>query len=318
MLFGRNKRKQRPASPLPPSGSPVVGLYGKHPSAGDFLRHNAGGPEIRELDQWLGNAVDAGKRLLPRWSESYPSLFTASFLLDFDAASRALMGVMVPSQDAGGREFPLVVFATVDRGPARDHFCALAHEPFFAAATRLLQRRNTMTRDDLLRGVDTLRGPGRESLAGARQAHEAYLAQTSWNAAFTAMFGISALMQRGNALGTMVGVARSLSPGGRMPRYGIRAPLGHAQPGNAGLWLELLGPVPRSEGPPSLLWSLTHLVTYLRVPSAKALPALLDPTWQDETICDLATAQTGEDKVRFPDGDGPLSALLNLAGDRAP
>jgi len=289
----------------------VVGLYGKHPKAGDFLRHNANGAEIRELDQWLGNAVDTGKRLLPRWSESYPSLFTASFVLDFEAAGRTLLGVMVPSQDSGGREFPLVVFATLDRGLARSHFAAMAHEAFFGAATRLLQRRNTMSRDELLRAVDGLSPPGRESLKAARQAHEAYLAETSWIAAFSTMFGINALVQRGKALGTMAGVAGSLRPGGRMPRYGIRCPLGNsAQAGNAGLWLELLGPVARSNGPPSAIWSLSWLVTYLRAPSAKAFSALLDPGWQDETICDLATAATGDDKVKLPDGDGPLSMLV--------
>jgi len=196
MLFGRKKKKKAP----PPSRSAGVGLYGKHPGAGDFLRENASGPEISLLDEWLSAAIDRAGRVLPDFDAAYGSLFSAGFLLGFPGEARAgsaLLGVMAPSRDEIGRQFPLIIFAYVDQSLAADGFDAAPHEPFIAAATSVLQRRNTLSRDELLAAARALQPPDAASFARAREAHQAYLGQTPWLAAFNTMLGLSALMQTG-------------------------------------------------------------------------------------------------------------------------
>lgn len=312
MFFG--KKKKNKSRTIPPSGPPVVGLYGKHFSAGDFLKLNASSPEVQLLDAWLAKAMNTGQRLLPNWDKDYPSFFTAHFLLNYfpdDAAPRTLLGVMAPSHDKGGRDFPLVVFASLPSSRGIRLYRTAPHEPFLDEATRLMQRRNAMQRDELFSQVERLQPPDDESLELARQKHRDYLEQTGWIAAFTAMFGLSAPMQQGKALGTVATIVDGLKAGQPLPRYGVRCPLGAAGPAAAGLWLDLLGRHLPQNVVPNAIWSPQALLLYYREPSPKALTALLDMGWQDDTICDLSTATSGEERANLPEADLPLATLVD-------
>ncbi len=308
MLFGRKKKKQPP-----PTRSTGVGLYGKHPGAGDFIRVNASGPEVALLDEWLSAGLDRARRVLPDFDDAYGSLFSASFLLGFPGEARAgstLLGVMVPSRDEIGRQFPLIIFAHIDPVLATDNFDSIPHEPFIGHATRLLQRRNTMSRDELLSAIKGLKPPDAASLGQAKTEQQSYLEQTPWLAAFNTMLGLSAMMQTGKAVGLIHQVTRSMKGGKPVPRYGLRCPLGQQAPGNAGFWLALLrGGLDRSLLP-SLVWSPSHLLLFPGVCSSKALPALLSATWEDDGICDLATWDEDPGEVILPSPDQPLNKLL--------
>ena len=89
------------------SQRPVVGLFGKAPFAGDFLRRRLNGAAIQALDVWLQACLaatpEAGRGLEGRSCRflTAPGLFGAT----------ALLGLMGPSRDRVGRDFPLVMAA---------------------------------------------------------------------------------------------------------------------------------------------------------------------------------------------------------------
>jgi type VI secretion system protein ImpM len=301
-------KKKRPSA----SGPATVGLYGKHPDAGDFLRLNASGPELQRLDDWLSKALDRSPRLLDNFEHDYASVLSVSFLFQRrgDSSPWSLLGVMAPSQDSSGRRFPLILFSQLDHQVAARHYPALPHEPFVMAAARLLQRRNALDRDQLLEEAQRLAPPDSRSLEAAREAHDQFLDQTGWIGAFSTIFGLAAPMQQGKAVGTLrkaVGALRADAP---LPRFGIRCPLGVDPAGHSGMWLALVRRQLPAPAPPDILWSPRSLLVYFTKPSPKALAALLDPQWQDDSLCDLATASAGEEQARLPETDSPLRALL--------
>ena len=321
MLFGRKKRSPPPAAP----GS-GVGLYGKHPAAGDFLRVNATSQEVGLLDEWLSSGLDRARRVLPDFEGAYGGLFSAAFLLCFSGDNRAggaLLGVMAPSRDEIGRQFPLIIFAHLSRALSQQGFHTAPCEGFLDAASRLLQRRNSMTRDELLRSVEALVSPDAASQATAAETLSAHLSQTPWLAAANTMFGLSAPMQTGRALDLVRQVNGGLRADRPLPRYGLRCPLGQQAQGNAGFWLSLLRAGVTRPLQPGLLWSLAHhkapsrLVIYPGACSSKAVPALLDPEWQDDGICDLATwDEDPTPPATLPPPDRPLQELVDAASGR--
>lgn len=86
---------------------PQVGLVGKIPSKGDFVRENVD-EALNELDQWLQSAVaelHLAQRELP--------MLIARFVMRLPATRKVVTGVIAPSQDQHGRRFPLAMACQV-------------------------------------------------------------------------------------------------------------------------------------------------------------------------------------------------------------
>jgi type VI secretion system protein ImpM len=116
-----------------------VGLYGKLPSHGDFLRRRVSDRFVDVWDGWLQECFAASRDVLgDRWLDVYltsPAWRFAAAAGVFD--DQPMLGLMVPSVDRVGRYFHLAVVAALT--PERDVITtASAAEPFFAAAERLL------------------------------------------------------------------------------------------------------------------------------------------------------------------------------------
>ena len=88
-----------------------VGLYGKLPSNGDFLRRRIADEIVSVWDGWLQNAIAASRRILgERWLEVYLTSPAWRFTCEAGACGPVpLAGVMVPSVDRVGRYFPLTL-----------------------------------------------------------------------------------------------------------------------------------------------------------------------------------------------------------------
>jgi type VI secretion system ImpM family protein len=276
----RNKKKDKAAPP-------VVGYFGKHPSAGDFLRHNASSPEVLALDEWLSLALAAGPKVLGAWEQSFISGPTLRFLCH-QGAGRCLLGALAPSQDRSGRLFPLITFAELDSALVTPSYVSIPHEAFLHRCRELLECRSSLPWDRLQGAAVALAPPDETSLLKARQGHERYMDSTTLGAALDGMFDADQ-DQAARALTAASLVAESVGPDS-VPPYGLRCPLGGA-PANAGTWLALLGrPLP--DLLPCLIWSDEALLFYYGGMPAKALAAALDPQWQDDSICDLTTTTT--------------------------
>ncbi len=106
-----------------------VGLFGKLPARGDFVRVGLPGNFIEPWDAWLQRALlsargQLGERWLPAWLEAPIWRFS---LPPGACGAGAALGLMMPSVDRVGRYFPLTlaaVFAVGDPAPSPEQSAA--------------------------------------------------------------------------------------------------------------------------------------------------------------------------------------------------
>lgn len=113
-----------------------VGIYGKIPAQGDFVRINASSPCAMALDTWVQEGLEALSRAGSSLSED-PTYFVFKAHGQNDCA----VGVMAPSSDRVGRKYPLVVFAEVNASALAALFPAIpvAFARFFAEGANIVQ-----------------------------------------------------------------------------------------------------------------------------------------------------------------------------------
>lgn len=89
-----------------------VGFFGKLPGYGDFVQRNVSPELISEWDNWLIQAIDTSQaQLKGDWREIYFTspiwCFTIQANIIFPST---LSGLMMPSVDSAGRDYPFFVF----------------------------------------------------------------------------------------------------------------------------------------------------------------------------------------------------------------
>ena len=94
------------------TGQAHIGLIGKHPGYGDFLRAGLSLPVADALSDWLDRTLS---ELRDSTGNDWPAFWAGAQSLRFWAGravlGRTLAGVMRPSQDRVGRRYPLVLVA---------------------------------------------------------------------------------------------------------------------------------------------------------------------------------------------------------------
>lgn len=112
------------------------GLFGKAPTAGDFLRLYLSATVAETLDTWLSAALTDLAATTPDWQDSFRRAETWRFVITPDVAGSApLAGVIGPSQDRIGRAFPCMAVSTLRDV---DALAAVACTPWFDSAETLL------------------------------------------------------------------------------------------------------------------------------------------------------------------------------------
>jgi type VI secretion system ImpM family protein len=97
----------------------LLGVFGKVPSEGDFVRHGAAGEAFSSFDAWLVDSVEwALARGGERWLEGYRAGAVCAFVFSPRGKKSLLVGAIAPSSDAAGRPFPIVVCSSVHDGQA--------------------------------------------------------------------------------------------------------------------------------------------------------------------------------------------------------
>lgn len=88
-----------------------VGCYGKLPLHGDFIRHNAAAPELGLFDRWIQEGIVAGHHAAARqWDDLFDNSPAARFIYYCAQTQRLMPGLMIPSCDKVGRQFPFIIF----------------------------------------------------------------------------------------------------------------------------------------------------------------------------------------------------------------
>ncbi|MCV2869186.1 type VI secretion system-associated protein TagF [Defluviimonas sp. WL0002] len=129
----------------------AFGAFGKMPALGDFFRLEVAPGFVTAWDGWLQNAILAARdRLGDAWHDCYMSAPIWRFTLSPGlAGGNPTIGVLMPSVDRVGRQFPLTLVATLQTGmdPIAAHFAAV---PLFQELESLaLDALDDMARDAL-------------------------------------------------------------------------------------------------------------------------------------------------------------------------
>lgn len=115
-----------------------LGLFGKLPTANDFVRLEAAADPFGSFDTWLVESVEwAHKRGADAWRQAFTEGSSYAFVYRGASPRRLsplLVGVLGPSADRAGRRFPLSVAAALpvgDASLARPELLPIVFEPLW-------------------------------------------------------------------------------------------------------------------------------------------------------------------------------------------
>lgn len=126
-----------PNAPLTTAAT-AVGLFGKLPSAGDFVTRSLPSTFVAPWDDWLQRSLVASRADLGAgWTDIYLRSPIWRFALQPQlCGSQAWAGVMMPSVDRAGRYFPLTLTAPIAPS-ASSLLTVTAAEHWFAELERI-------------------------------------------------------------------------------------------------------------------------------------------------------------------------------------
>lgn len=165
---------------------PELGLFGKIPAKGDFVRHNIVDDAARSFEQWVQESNDALRGAgaeLP--TEPIRAVFTPP------GSAHTVVAALVPSQDQVGRKFPLVIFALTPSAQVAQSYSILpvAWAPFLDAAIALGRRAATLDLEQLKAGLALLPTPGPTDVMQAQALCERTLAHPIQGELHERLFG---------------------------------------------------------------------------------------------------------------------------------
>lgn len=124
----------------------VSGYFGKLPEFNDFIKYNAGSPEILYIDNWLQEGLAKVKaKFKAEWKDKYDSLPPTGFFLPVPSSDKIAAGMMYAGKDKSGREFPFIMFSVIT---------GKLFDPFFLMPVEL--EKNLSGLDEILREEENL------------------------------------------------------------------------------------------------------------------------------------------------------------------
>ncbi|MSP25317.1 MAG: type VI secretion system-associated protein TagF [Myxococcales bacterium] len=229
-----------------------LGLFGKIPTQGDFVRVNGASPLLLAFDQWLQEGLESMRRAdvaLP--AQPAGVLFRAAGLRE------VLAGVIVPSVDSVGRIFPLTAFALFDGAAIAEHYALVpvACARFLASAAQLLGEAATLTSGELTARLTTLPLPGAHDFSAADE-----LVRSTLNAQLAAdlqqrLFPAPPEGRRHYAFRTFLSACEpARGQAAQRPGVTLDCPVGCDL--DRVVWLELARRLLRwHDAPPTMLWT---------------------------------------------------------------
>lgn len=208
--------------------------FGKLPLHGDFIRHRAG-PELQEVDRWVQAGLLA-VRGRSDWEQAWPATPPLRFLRRYAASSRLLAGVIAPSRDSAGRDYPFLVAAVIEGKEVRrqPELAPLLCQPFFAAAEDVALRSwDGAGYRDVQAAVDRIAGDLDGKAAERRLG--ALLAETTFE-----QFVVDQLGDWDDRRFLLLANAASLLGPRSRPRFALRLPGGGEAAGATACWLALV------------------------------------------------------------------------------
>lgn len=291
-----------------------AGCFGKLPTFGDFVRHNAASREARALDQWIQEGLYFAKtRLGYAWDEAFKKAPAYHFLFYSESAERFLVGLLQPSRDKGERKYPFLVFVQVDRPRFGEHvpLIPLIFTSFFEQAQSFIgHAANGLEAREIAGRVERLNVPVPTDWGVWERRLDEQLSAITLEELLLKLFANFADPKK---YLLMKNLTESLLPfRQRNPanlKFGLRFPL-TADSQSAGVetsfWLQaslrLLG---NPAVTPIFFWNTTHLFLFWRQPVPRNLLQFIKVDEISDMICELDSE--GQDKIAEAAGRLPAT-----------
>ncbi len=243
-----------------PGGGVALGKFAGYP---EFLRPRETGEALDSLDTWIDEGTQtAFERWGPQWNTAFVMGAAYAFVWKARPDDMHLCGIIAPSRDAVGRDYPLVIAtrfhpALVARAP---HIVPLAFGDFLDEAYRIVDeaRSTPMTVESFTAQVDRIGAVAVEEALRAEAEYAEWAYQTRLDEGWGAVFGSDRPLDHAAYALESIGAAlvpvrehRSLeSP------LVLRLPLGAGGAAAAALWFDVVRRICRwSSVVPTGFWS---------------------------------------------------------------
>lgn len=274
--------------------------FGKLPSHGDFVRHNAASREVLAFDEWIHQGMYFSKTQCgTQWDQTFASSPRYRFLYSPENADRCLVGFMQPSHDKSLRRYPFLVSLLVDRRRFNGgiHLLPLSLAHFLDEGSRLVERAmNGMESREIAEQTHALSVSELDPASPDASYRGEFLDTTTQEQFWTSLFDSFTDPRK---FLVMKNLGDTLQPfkhrGLHRLTLGFRFPLSNDSRSSGfevGFWLQLcqamLGSFP---GTPILFWNAPqngtrgYLFVFFRPPSPKAYLKLLRPEVENEAVC---------------------------------
>jgi type VI secretion system protein ImpM len=282
----------------------AIGKFAGHP---EFIRADVSGEAIDALDDWLDRgSIAAHERWGPAWATTFPMGAAHGFIWGTPRDATKICGVVAPSRDAVGRDYPLAVVtrvpgAIVARAP---HVAPLAFGDFLDAAYEAVDTARTipMGRDELAARLGRIVTPRSEDvqLAEAEFAEWCRITplEQAWEAIFPRTNALEVAAQCLDALGSILAPFR----GREFPdtALALRLPLGTGGAGAAALWIDVVRRLCRwSLTVPTVFWAADDGTLLLAVgqPPPRAFSELWKPDPTSDAVFDMTRLDRGSSPI---------------------
>lgn len=260
---------------------------GKIPTSPEFLRARGTREPTRSFDAWLESSMDhAANRHGAAWTSAFERAAPLGFVWRAPRAARAdtvLVGLLVPSHDAVGRHYPLVLAAEVElrvlvRTP---HVAPLAFGMFLEQASELADLGASLDPVQLVERAAALHAPTADDITRAADEYETWTRQTLPSDAWSTVLEGASASDIPAALRDLTTTVRDRESPDDGPT--LRVPLGRGGNAAAALWLDLVRRVCRWKSTvASAFWDID--TGTMLVALGNATPALLPAIWLPSSV----------------------------------
>ncbi len=301
-----------------------TGIFGKARHQAEFLRVHSGSPSLGLFDSWLTETVEwAAARSGPAWPQAFAQGAIHAFVFQPHSlpSNHVVCGVLGPSADSAGRQFPLVVAAPLNVAAqllASPQLLPFVLEAFWANASQLLGSVQATPLSELHSAAAALLAEADLSADDAESLYANWSAELPM-AELRALLGPPFDTETASLALRLLAATAEPFRGTERPRtpLSFRLPLGQAAGAALCFWLDLVRRSMRWRSTiPSFVWSHDgtsgSALLHLGHPPRSTLSALFLPAGDHDEICDLTLPPPASLAESLPElGPGLTRALAN-------
>lgn len=315
-----------------------IGLLGKMPTQGDFVRSNVSGTVWRLFDAWLQDGLFLAQKRA-RLEEGFAGLPGYAFLFTPSNGAQSLMGYIQPSCDHIGRKFPLAMAATLEAHQLNApgfHILPACFEPFLLHVRDVMVRAvsRDIDRTALMAEIERLSTEGLSR--NEADIYTDHLANRTWKSLCEDLWGAFDSAYKYLLFKNLFDLLLPLA--GNVPLHyslGFRFPgskTGIVDSKDTSFFLDLVIRVIRhAKVTPTLFWRVpqkgesanSSALIFLRSPAARVVPDFIPDEIDSDHICDmdniglksLASAHeniSADQKEVLDDPDATLKDIISL------